>query len=993
MKKFLSLVLALVMTMSLVVVSASATEFENFGDVKSIEHPEAVEVLNKIGVITGYEDGSFHPEKTLTREQAAKIICIMALGTDAASKLGVEKAPFPDVPATSQFAGYIGYCVSTGIINGYNDGTFKPKNTLTGYAFSKMLLGVLGYGVKDEYVGNNWALNVARDGVKTGVFDKATVTADPIDRDNAAQVAFNALTANLVAWSDLFGTYTAYTYNLGKQELLGTLAYNVFNLTPTGVKVDKFGYNTTAWKQGVKIISNYYVRDTILGTETNSDLTGNQIYNAYSWDDNGVEIIFNNTDRTTAFAQANGNATVNKGRVDAKDLLKVKNASAKLIQKGYTVNFVDTAYSYNGTAVDKDGLVDKIIISAPYLAEVTSVKAATASNNRSVNLTVYAAKSGAKAAFTVTGVETEEFAKGDMILITPDGDTSGGFSDPAKMEVAKSFDGAVTAYYLNGAAKNDGSVTVDGVKYGYNWIFANGDNIAMGDDLAQNGYTLNKGLYTFYLDDCGNVIGAKVKEDAINDYAYIIAKGEDAFQQHNIAKVLTSDGKIATYTVASTSDNAARDLDGKAGNDSSAAVKGTIWAYSINTDGQIVLTALTAPYSQEAYTDRTGVVGGDKVTGFTKGSTLLTYQTANGKSAVAYVNDATVFAYLNIEKGTVTLYTGKDNAPSISNGKPKTASVVVNSRTGSPYATFVVLTDAAEATMTTNYVYVLNSAVIGYSKDVNGNPVYYYSVLKDGVKTVIASSNTQPTTDGVGVYAYALDEKAFVSDEPNSVESGEYTMEKAKSDVTTSVKVGVITNNTVFATVDPDAALNQYVITPDTVIADISNSSNIVAKDATLATGDTVTVVYAKTGDLYVAKTIYITAHAAEGTLGDTTAPAVNAQVDKSANINGTAAATAQTLNPVGNNDNKNTVTGAVSGEVFTVTATKAANTRITVYVSGAGKAVSTTVFDDDSTDCVAAYTLVDGDYSGIVTVVVTAQAEGHRPVSTTYKLAINAKA
>ena len=972
MKKFLSLVLALVMTMSLVVVSAGATEFEDFGDVKSIEHPEAVEVLNKIGVITGYEDGSFHPEKTLTREQAAKIICIMALGTDAASKLGVEKAPFPDVPATSQFAGYIGYCVSTGIINGYNDGTFKPKNTLTGYAFSKMLLGVLGYGVKDEYVGNNWALNVARDGVKTGVFDKATVTADPIDRDNAAQIAFNALTANLVAWSDLFGTYTAYTYDLGKQELLGTLAYNVFNLTETGVKVDKFGYNTTAWKQGVKIISNYYVRDTILGTETNSDLTGNQIYNAYSWDEHGVEVVFNNTTRMN--------------NVDAKTFLKTNNASTKLIQKGWTVNFVDTDYSYqvqvpgqgNQTYhVEKDGLVDKIVISAPYLAEVTSVKAATASNNRNVNLTVYAAKSGAKAAFTVNGVETEEFAKGDMILITPDGDNAAGFSDPAKMVVAESFDGAVSAYYLNGAAKNDGSVTVDGTKYGYNWIFANGDNIAMGDDLAQNGYTLNKGLYTFYLDDCGNVIGAKVKEDAINDYAYIIAKGEDAFETHNIAKVLTSDGKIATYTVSSKSDDAA--VDKTADKKNGGATVGSIWAYSINTDGQIVLTALTAPYSQEAYTHRDNNVNADKVTGFTKGNTLLTYKTADGKSAVAYVNDATVFAYLNTEKGTVTMYVGKDNAPSIS--KDKTASLVINSRTGSPYATFVVLTDAAEATMTTNYVYVLNPAVIGYSKDVNGNPVYYYSVLKDGVKTVIACSNTK-ASDGVGVYAYALDEKAFVSDEPNSVESGEYTLDAPNAGtVVTNVKVGVITNNTVFATVDPYAVPGQYVITPDTVIAD-TTTDPVTAKDATLATGDTVTVVYAKTGDLYVAKTIYITAHAAEGTLGDTTAPAVG-----TAGTSGHA--TIPSLVAVGNNDTKNDVTDAAEGDVITVTATKAANTRITVYVSGAGKAVSTTVFGD-SADCVAAYTLVAGDSEGIVTVVVTAQKEGQRPVSTTYKLAIN---
>ena len=150
MKKFLSLVLALVMTMSLVTISAGATEFKDLTDVDSIEHKEAVELFNKIGIITGYEDGSFGPEKTITREQAAKIIAIMALGNDAASKLGVEKAPFPDVPADSQFAGYIGYCVSAGIIDGYKDGTFKPKGTLPGYQFAKMLLGVLGYGVNDE---------------------------------------------------------------------------------------------------------------------------------------------------------------------------------------------------------------------------------------------------------------------------------------------------------------------------------------------------------------------------------------------------------------------------------------------------------------------------------------------------------------------------------------------------------------------------------------------------------------------------------------------------------------------------------------------------------------------------------------------------------------------------------------------------------------------------------------------------------------------------
>ena len=292
--------------------------------------------------------------------------------------------------------------------------------------------------------------------------------------------------------------------------------------------------------------------------------------------------------------------------------------------------------------------------------------------------------------------------------------------------------------------------------------------------------------------------------------------------------------------------------------------------------------------------------------------------------------------------------------------------------------------------MTTNYVYVLNPAVIGYSKDVNGNPVYYYSVLKDGVKTVIACSNTK-ASDGVGVYAYALDENAFVSDEPNSVESGEYTLDTPNAGtVATGVKVGVITNNTVFATVDPAADPNQYVITPDTVIAD-TTTDPVTAKDATLATGDTVTVVYAKSGDLYVAKSIYITAHAADGTAGDTTAPAVTVEVNDSTTINGQASGSgaAQALTAVGNNDTKNTVAGASATTTFKIKADKAANTRITVYVSGAGKAVSTTEFGNTN-DCEATYSVVAGDSKGIVTVVVTAQTEGHRPVSTTYKLEMN---
>ena len=129
MKKFLSLVLSLVMALSLVTVSAGAADFEDDGD---ITYQEAVNVIAGIGVVDGYSDGTFNPDGVLTRGAAAKIICNLILGPTTADALSADSAPFRDVPTTNTFAGYITYCSQQGIINGYSDGTFRPTGTLSG---------------------------------------------------------------------------------------------------------------------------------------------------------------------------------------------------------------------------------------------------------------------------------------------------------------------------------------------------------------------------------------------------------------------------------------------------------------------------------------------------------------------------------------------------------------------------------------------------------------------------------------------------------------------------------------------------------------------------------------------------------------------------------------------------------------------------------------------------------------------------------------------
>jgi len=201
MKKFLSLALALVMTMSLVTVSAGAKDFT---DKSKIAYDEAVDVVSAAGIIDGYKDGSFNPQNTLTRGAAAKIICNLILGPTTASALHADAAPFKDVPTNHTFAGYIAYCAQQGIISGYADGTFRPGATLTSYAFMKMLLGALGYDSTIEgYVGPNWSIQVAKQAMACGLADDLAEDFNGIKavtREEACLYAFNTLQTTMVEY-------------------------------------------------------------------------------------------------------------------------------------------------------------------------------------------------------------------------------------------------------------------------------------------------------------------------------------------------------------------------------------------------------------------------------------------------------------------------------------------------------------------------------------------------------------------------------------------------------------------------------------------------------------------------------------------------------------------------------------------------------------------------------------------------------------------------
>ena len=292
MKKFLSLVLALVMTMSLVTVSAGAKDFT---DSSKINYDEAVAVMSAVKVIDGYTDGSFNPSATLTRGAAAKIICNLILGPTTASALVADAAPYSDVPTNHTFAGYIAYCQKEGIISGYADGTFKPANSLTGYAFMKMLLGALGYKADVEgYTGPNWSINVAKQAINAGLNkglkgDFNGVKA--VNREEACLYAFNTLKATMVEY-DTTITIGGVTVAGARKDVTNNASIETIKnddkmqfaeryftkLTKKSNVTDDFGRPAVTWINNKTEVGTYVDYTTLVSSYT-AKVKGGEVYN------------------------------------------------------------------------------------------------------------------------------------------------------------------------------------------------------------------------------------------------------------------------------------------------------------------------------------------------------------------------------------------------------------------------------------------------------------------------------------------------------------------------------------------------------------------------------------------------------------------------------------------------------------------------------------------------------------------------------------------
>ncbi len=204
MRKLLSLFLAVLMTMSLAI-PAMAADFTDVGG--DHQYYTAIQSLVARGIINGYEEEggfSFKPDATITRAEFSKMV-VYAIGMGNAASANAVSV-FPDVAADHWASGVIKIAYDQKIINGFDDGTFKPEEPVTYEQAIKMVVIAKSafIGQQAEKAGGypNGYVNIARN---YGFLKKITdgVAGQPAKRGTIAQLMDNMLKIDL---ADKFGS-------------------------------------------------------------------------------------------------------------------------------------------------------------------------------------------------------------------------------------------------------------------------------------------------------------------------------------------------------------------------------------------------------------------------------------------------------------------------------------------------------------------------------------------------------------------------------------------------------------------------------------------------------------------------------------------------------------------------------------------------------------------------------------------------------------------
>ena len=412
--KNLKKVLALVLAFACAFTMFAGAAFTDQADIKV--DSEVVDTLVSLGIVEGFEDGSFQPNATVTRAQMAKMIYVLRTGKSDASAYNDDKTSFTDI-GSHWARGYIKYCQSLGIIAGKSNTIFAPNATVTAQEAAKMLLVTLGYNAeKAGLVGANWASKTNALADENGLLeDVNTSFTSACPRQYAAQLIYNAIDTPTVVWRD-----DAYTNTNYKDEDNQTIGEKYMGLeSDTGMLVAAGKVGLDGQKYDEDQIALAHVNKNDVGKDdgdivTLSDVTGDysallgqhvkvlhkvtktgvnnskdKVYGVYATDKNGVLFTGISKDLDTVSGEKKINVNGKKYDVDSKltvytySLSKEKfeskdqdiSTAAKIATAVKALN--DDAFKISVISNDDDSKIDTIVKVPVTFSKITATTSTT----------------------------------------------------------------------------------------------------------------------------------------------------------------------------------------------------------------------------------------------------------------------------------------------------------------------------------------------------------------------------------------------------------------------------------------------------------------------------------------------------------------------------------------------------------------------------------------------------------------------------------------
>ena len=780
MKKLLALVLALVMTLSLCVTSNAA-----YADAADVDYNEAVDVMSAVGVFQG-ADGKFSPKANLTREQAAKLIAYLDLGEKAAEALPALKV-FDDVEATRWSAKYIAYCKDAGYIAGDGTGKFNPTGNLSGYAFGKMLLCVLGYDAQIEgFTGSNWSLNVA---TKLGSTDIGTdidkAGSMTLTREEAAQYCLDTLKATMVQYNNKGveitnsdGTKinvgadpaTAVTLPAGLRDVMGAgMPAATATTVELGEKLykgdlkivgeaDAFGNPASKWTYKTEEVGYYAdaAEKEFTGEVTFGDLysvIGKTALNALGNIDiyvNGLEVA----------KSTNGGGAWSATATDAygKSLLTtaITSGSKTTFQLDNDTTPSDTA----GLAPTGNGVLTKVFVdynSGTNKYDLTIsctntyvVKAAAKYDSTNKQLTIAGGGSFSTLPTTTgTVLKSDDYeglesvAKDDVLLVTVARTAANAYTVKTIVPAEK-VTVTPTSYVANT------SVTANGTTYKYSAKTAAG--------VSGSAYTLSTATeYDLYLDSYGNVIYNEATS-ADDQYVFVSAaakNGDAVAGYYNTAKAIFPDATNKGIKVTHVNGT-------KITSDTLDVTANRWYKYTVNGSDEYKLTMVTLNGNNAAAANEQDWL--TSTASVTKSTATIGALNGTGHSVTYTANANTKFVVYN--GNTYSAYTGIANVPTATG-----ADVYVATGAGSTYAAYVYISATAAnitSSETETGFYVLGHTAAGitdadydqaYDSSVKA-ATYTYKVIKDGAVGTVTVEDTAEFPFA-GYYTYSATQDGY----------------------------------------------------------------------------------------------------------------------------------------------------------------------------------------------------------------------------------------